>query len=784
MDWYRRRPLLWWGIFIIAGMLGASVLPEWMFFILIVFIVILFIIYRVSARASDTLVFLILILTMISLGAFRHYADNVVPNPILKDLASSDTDVLFTGVVKSIDTTSISTLHGTIEPLSVYDHQITAQPVQIWLPENIPLVTAGDTITGLGNFSRFPRARNPGEFDYRKYQELRHQFYQVEVKHPWEVKIRSGEVPGYQRLVQATQDYITTTLNRMLSSSSANFATALVLGQRDAIDDRIIETFSSLGVIHVMAVSGLHVGFVTLVLMVIGQVFRLPFRYRVAFAIVGLAYYAALVEFRPSVVRASIMAGVLLLAEASEKRYDILNLLGLAAIIILLVNPGELFSLGFQLSFLAVLSIVLLYDRMQNYLENLGFSLSESPYLVRYTGGLILVSTAAFIGTAPLTSYHFGILPLWGILINLIVIPLIGLIVITVFVSLIVSFVWFDIAALYAELPDLIISGLQRLLPMMKQQGFGAIQLANFHWMWVIVFYIGVAIILFWRFEFTKKISLYAALLGVNVWLVFLPQNADKARVTFLDVGQGDAALVELPGDNNILIDAGIRTTHGDRGRDVILPFLQYRGIRDIDIAVLSHPHNDHVGGFPAVLRKYPLGEIWDTRHSYSTQIMDEIAFLADSLGIQVRTISAGFDTIIGQARFETFFPGSVHLNENINDHSIVQRITINNTSVLFTGDIEDDVDEILVQYDTLLRADLLKVPHHGSRTSSTVQLLNVVQPEYAVVSVSENNKFDHPSPEVIQRYRALDIRTALTKDDGAVIFESNGKEWQRIHWR
>lgn len=784
MDWYRRRPLLWWAGCIVLGILLAQVLPAWTITCIAVLAVGLGLRVVLASFTGSGKYITFIFLVIICLGSYRYFGNANAPNPLLAGLADQSIQVMYTGVVSEVDSTSNGTPYCETVPLALYNNSISAHPVQAWIPKSARVPVPGDTLTGLGSFSRYPRARNPGEFDYRRYQQRNHRYFQLNIQYPWHLEIKPGSPDAWQNLIRLSRIRISGILHYAMTPQSAHFASALILGSRDAVREELVNTYSSLGIIHVMAVSGLHVGFVTLILLVVAQVVRLPFRYQILFAILGLAFYAALVDFRPSVVRASIMAGVFLAAEVTEKRYDILNLLGFAAVIILLVDPGELFQLGFQLSFVAVLSIVLLYSRIESRLERTGVSVREAPKIIQYFSGLLLVSFAAFIGTVPLTTYHFGMLPLWGILVNLVVIPVIGLVVISSFVVILTSLVWAPLGKLYAEFPDLLIRWMNSLLPVLEREGLGAMQIPDYHWGVVFLVYGVLAAILGWRYDITKRVVLFGGLISVNLWLVLYPGDKKNVRVTFLDVGQGDAAVIELPDETTLLVDAGIRTTSGDRGQEVVVPYLNRRGISDVDIAVLSHPHNDHVGGFPWILRHFRVREIWDTHHTYSTKVMGEIRSLADSQRTVYRQISAGFDTLIQGARFTTFFPMSKNLTENINNHSIVQKMEFGQTSVLWTGDIEHEVDPYILHYDTLLRADLLKVPHHGSITSSTLPLIKAIDPKYAVVSVGEGNKFDHPSEVVLDRYRTSGISPILTMETGAVVFESDRKKWTRIDWR
>jgi len=782
LDWYRKRPLFWWGILFSIGI----VLARETFGLIILLgsglVIIFFLIVQLTSYQTQTL-HVIIFLSILLLGGVHYLNVELRPNPLLLRLASLEKTVVIKGTILHSDSTRTGKSFYEVHPISVYNRLIKAKPIQVWLPENYKSITQGDTIRCAGVVNLFPRAQNPGEFDYRQYQRLKQRYFQLSVRYPWEIQVHSGEPRLFQQLLSSIQRKITAIIHNSFDLQPAAFASALILGKRDEINREIIDTYSSLGIIHVLAVSGLHVGYVTLILLAIFSLLPVDYRTTVILTIAALAIYAALVEFRPSVVRASVMASILLLAQASEQRYDILNLLGAAALLILLANPLQLFQIGFQLSFLAVLGIVLFYNRIETVLETVGLTVESMSKPIRYVMGLFLVSVAAFIATAPLTAYYFRIIPVWGLLLNLLVIPLIGIIVIATFVVLITGLFWPALSGIYAEVPNTLIHLMNTILQFLHHSGFHAIHLPGVSPIIIGFVYTILAGLLFFRAKNFIRYSIFGSLILVNIF-VWKPNAKHELRVTFLDVGQGDAALIESPHGKTVLIDAGIRTLESDRGTDVIIPYLQYRGIDHIDVAVLSHPHNDHIGGFPAILQNYRVNEIWDSRHSYHTKVMQEIRTLADSQGTNYHLVRAGFDTTIDDMHFRTFFPVSQEVDNNINNHSIVQKLTFNKTAILWPGDIEAKIEPYIDRYGSAITAQILKVPHHGSITSSTTEFINTVDPKYAIVSVAAHNKFDHPSDVVLHRYLRSGSKLLLTKEEGAVIFRSDGVRWSRIRWR
>lgn len=737
-----------------------------------------------AAGRNDRFLFVFLIVTIALFGYFRNREFTDSPNPVLAALTNQSTTVLFTGIVQQVDSSRSGRLYAVTRPVRIYRHTLTARPVQVWLPPIRHVLSAGDTLRCAGQFAKYPPARNPGQFDYRNYQRLRHRYFQVQVRFPWEVEIRPGRLSVVRSFVEQSRHRILNFLHQQLSQPSAAFASALLLGQKDLVPETLLNTYSSLGIIHVMAVSGLHVGFITLILIVLAGLFRFPRPIQTAFVILGLLFYAALVDFRPSVVRASVMAGLFLLAITVQQRYDILNILGLAALIILWQNPRQIHQLGFQLSFLAVLGIILITGRMTALSEGWGFHLRDTSPPIRWALGSIVVSVGAFLATAPIVAFHFGIVPVWGILLNLLVVPAVGFIIICLLTMVLLGLIWTPAGALYSALPDFTITTMNTILQKVQAAGFHAIRIRHIHWSTVLIAYLVLLGFLLWDYRFFKRLYIYGGLIGMNVWILLWHPSPRSLRVTFLDVGQGDAALVELPNHQSMLIDTGDRNLSGSEAEEVILPYFQFHGVRRLNILVISHTDRDHTGGVPALLREGQVQEIWYPAIADTTRVLQAFKKMAHYRGTTMHPIRAGFDTTLGTVQVQTFYPGKLVVDATPNNHSLVQRITYGRNSMLFPGDIEKKGEQVLAVYDGMLHSDIIKVPHHGSITSSSEQMLQEVQPTYAIVSVGRGNRFGLPDPPVLKRYRNHGTQVLQTAIEGAIIFESDGRGWHRIHWR
>ena len=256
----------------------------------------------------------------------------------------------------------------------------------------------------------------------------------------------------------------------------------------------------------------------------------------------------------------------------------------------------------------------------------------------------------------------------------------------------------------------------------------------------------------------------------------------NKMRVTFLDIGQGDASVVELPDKKVMLIDGG--TYEPDMGRRVVAPYLWSKGIRKVDYIILSHPHSDHFGGLIYIIDNFDVGEIWSNGR-LSTEAEDLFRKIREK-NISYKVLSRG-DLLEGEKYkihvfhpYHEFYAGSPRGElSNQNSDSLVLRIESDNTSLLFTGDIEMEAEDNLLHLGKWLESDIIKVPHHGSSTSNSGEFIRTVSPDTAVVSAGRNNPFKHPHQETLWRYRDEGVRLLRTDIDGAVTIISGGDTYE-----
>ncbi|MEN8263391.1 MAG: ComEC/Rec2 family competence protein [Nitrospirota bacterium] len=547
-----------------------------------------------------------------------------------------------------------------------------------------------------------------------------------------------------------------------------------------------------------------------------------------------LLMYAMISGASTPTVRSLIMVVIYMLAIFLGRKNQWLNSLSIAALIILIWQPSALFKLSFQLSFLAVLSIGYLLEQRAKHAAHSAKGIAQkiqtaagsfpagqagqSQGIIERLKAAMLITVAAVFGTAPLAALYFKQLPLISPITNLVITPLVC------FLVLPLGF-FTGLAALVFKMPVMPLSGLTDSLTYFALgliNFFAQIPYSNLHVHDASVFMIGLyyfSLILMIRSSElkvdrgteenknspspplpkggSKQVPLWQSrrsdsggikgdfIIKRKVQLRFLPfifviclyiisphQSGNKLRVTFLDVGQGDAAVIELPDGKVMLIDGGINEP--DMGRRVIAPYLWSEGIRKLDYMVLSHPHSDHFGGLDYIVENFDVGEVWSNGRAVY-EVGGFFRKISDR-DIPYKTLSRGdflerdnYSVHVFHPYDEFYASSARGAVSGQNSDSLVLKIESGDMSVLFTGDIEMEAEDNLVHLSEWIESDIIKVPHHGSSTSSSREFISAVNPEIAVISAGRNNPFKHPHKETLARYRTEGVRLIRTDIDGAV---------------
>ena len=523
----------------------------------------------------------------------------------------------------------------------------------------------------------------------------------------------------------------------LVSSRGLQLAVALLLGQPWRLDESLRQSLRDWGLAHLTAASGLHVGIVALALGGVSA-WCAP-RWRWLAPAAAVAGYCLLVGERPSLLRAALMLGLAWAARGVGRRPDPVNAVAAAGAALLLLEPRLLDDLGFRLSFAATVGILVLAPCLQRAWRGPGWGRTA-----------LSVSVAAQLATLPFTATTFSTVPLLAPLLNLAFVPWTAL-------CLLVGGAW--LGAWQAGLPVDPAWLAPLALPFEWLARFEAPWWAAVTWTPAFPVALLVAGLLAAVLARPRWWSLLS--LPIAFWLALAPARAPGAELWMLDVGQGDGLLLRS-GRRTVLIDGG-GWRRGDYARRVLLPALSRAGVRRLDLAILSHPDADHCAGMAELIGRIPIAELWVGPGAEEAACG---ARLVAGLGSKVEEVAGGERATIGEWRL-TVAP--IAAGGSANRRSVALRAEAAGSSVLFTGDLDREGERALLRSGFDLRADVLKVPHHGSRSSSTAAFLNAVSPRYALISAGRGNSYGHPAREVVERLLHRGATVLRTDLDGRV---------------
>ncbi|WP_165779167.1 DNA internalization-related competence protein ComEC/Rec2 [Rhodohalobacter barkolensis] len=629
----------------------------------------------------------------------------------------------------------------------------------------------------------FPEIRNPHDFDYGGW--LHDQNI---VAHGELVQLNGNSYEQKRIGWIKIREYVQNNIDKLFSADLAPMAKALFLGYKAEISDDTKQHFSRSGLSHIMAVSGLHVGFI-----VAPFWFIIPFLWTrkwgkwlglllLTFLLLG---YAGLTGFSASVSRASLMAWLITYGKLFSKVRNSINLTAGAAIILLIIDPHQLFDVGFQLSFSAVFTILLLMPEAQR--------LIPIRYRFGKTGALatlVLISVVVQGGLFPVLTYYFGEFSIAGPVANAFVIPLMTVAVpVGLFFSVLPQI--FYPFTTYAVFPvEWSLGWVEGVAEYIGSSDLSYFSFTNDSGLLFLLWLILILLLASSRIPEMKWKLLICVLFVLNLFMLeqtFKKSGDPVLRITFLDVGQGDAIHIQTPSQKHILVDAGRWSPGYDSGSRVINPYLKHVGIDEIDAVILSHPHADHIGGIVTIIENFKVQKIYQSSYAYDSQLYQNFLGKTDELDLPIKNIYAG-DQIELEENIRIYVLGPMMRSSNPsnpNNSSVAVKVVYGDQSILLTGDAESQQESKMVNiYGDFLKSNLYKMGHHGSRTSSTETLLEIVEPEISVASLAFRNRFRHPNRDAVSRVSKFTQENYFTSLQGAVVFESDGKSIIKVDWK
>jgi competence protein ComEC len=688
--------------------------------------------------------------------------------------------------------------------------------VRMQLKDAETVFAYGDILSVSGLLIRPDQTGNPGLFDYRTY--LERQGIRVVLMARGDSSVKKVGSGGYNKLQSAAllfKQKMSAAAAYSLKPSHAVVLNGIVFGTQGLIDRDTKRLFSETGVIHILSVSGLHVGLVLGGLLGLLRILKLPPLWSAPLATPVLIIYALMTGMNPAVMRATVMALLLVWAHYLGRDQDWPTTLALAAMIILTWNPLQIYHPGFQLSFAATWGILYLSPFLTK--ACIVFLKVLPQNAGRLAAQAFAIPLAAQLATLPLVAWYYNLLSPVSIPANLLAAPLTGLIMFLGLSATFLGLVWLPLASMVNASTGIVLDIFLSVVGFFQRLPGAVIYLSSPPVLLAAAWYGGllaVARVYSGRCGSDtagriKKWFPVGLALAVALVLIWWPWNRDHMlTVHFIDVGQGDSILVQAPSGKNMLIDTGGRTgelnTGTGTGDQVVEPYLRKNGVQRIDVLVLTHPHEDHCGGAVSLVKRFPValalvsysgettfieespveeipiktGSVQSSRAEGVTPAYTELLHGMAAQGIPVEAVTAGDVIKLDRdLKIEVLSPKDLTAAESgtdLNNNSLVIKITYGRRSFIFAGDAEIEAQRELIRGETDLQADILKVPHHGSRFLLP-ELPEQVDAEAAVISVGARNTFGHPAQAALDMLNLNETQVYRTDQDGAVIVQTDG---------
>ncbi len=641
--------------------------------------------------------------------------------------------------------------------------------------ENSPPPLPGDSIQFKASYYEAKAATVPGAFDSKKW--LTSQKLTAYGKLESFQILQSKNVP--EQFFYKFRSFLKKRLSAVCGAPETGLLVGLLAGDKSGIPDALQNDFRRTGLVHVLAISGFHVVLLSGLLLLFLKALHLPHRIAKIIAVILLLIYIPITGGSAAVTRAVIMFSVVEIGSVLERKADSLNSLGVALLFIILHNPNELWNPGFQLSAAATAGIII--GQKTNPLKMLSKKFSKNKLAEFFDKNILqttYVTTCATIATAPFLTYHFQTISPVAWFGNIIVVPLVSLSMYAgVFTLLSPIFILQQNFGAAAELFLRLAAWITKEL---SESPSAQLTIGPFPVpVLCLATLLSLTFPLSFKKPFYKKISIFllsllCCYLYIQIILFFV---FPKLKITILDVEQADSILVETP-QNTFLFDVGNGGNRDDASNKII-PYLRYRGIQELRAVVITHADADHYGGAASLIQNFPVREIWisecariEPKEEWQTIIE---TFYAQK--IPIRDISSGFYYREKYVNMQALHPQANATScRNTNTESITFKITAFNKSILLTGDLtkEGEADILKTSFD--LKSDILKLGHHGSKTSSSVPFLKAVQPLYAIASAGKKNRYRHPSQEILTRLDSMQIPVLNTAKDGSLFITIDKK--------
>lgn len=628
-------------------------------------------------------------------------------------------------------------------------------------------------------------ARNYKGFDYREYLKSKKIYGTIKNSNKNIKVIKENNIGIVLKLSNNIRNYIINTSNKLLPEKTSSLLVGILIGDKSGISEEIIEDFKISNLSHMLAVSGAHTSYIILGLTFILNKSKMSKKWVHLVTILSLILFMFITNFTPSVTRACFMAIIVLGAGLLYRKQDFWTSISISLLIVLVINPFSINEIGLQLSYLGTIGIILFNKNVEMILNKIKINNKISKFLS--------VTISAQMAIMPIMIYRFNSFSLTFFISNVLASPLLGINIILGLITIFISLVSFKLAKIISLVLNLSLEILIGISEFTSKLPLSSILVKTPPMLLMLLVYCVILLFNYLYYIYISKTNLrlfqkriiklinktnvnkFISIIIIIVILfnvfsysyLLIPKNL---RIYFIDVGQGDSCLVITPRNKKILIDGG----EGDN--NVLLSYLLDRRIKTIDYIMISHFDSDHCIGLIEVIQKLNVKNVLISKQAYFCDEYRNIAGIINSKKINVIHVKQGdVLNVDKEVKLDVFYPSKNLEYDDLNNNSIVAKLRYNKFSVLFTGDIERSEENILNKCTSnQLKSDVIKVAHHGSKTSSSEEFIKAVKPKIALIGVGINNKFGHPNQEVIERLENINCKIYRTDEMGEIVMEVN----------
>ncbi len=738
---------------------------------------------------------IISILCIISCFSASYWYNYSLPKPQSNDLSyySPEKNIVAEGFIINEPKIKTDKISFKFVP------EIILEP-KIMLSSGISLVTVysdrlkpkyGDKIRIKGNLSLPPGSPNPGGFSYAEFLKRDSIFSLINIYSENNIQILESETKNdFQSFILKTKETLLNTFYKNMPEDSANLVSSLIFGAKAApIAKDIQNEFINLGLAHVLAASGMQISLIIF----LGVIFtkRLSKFISIMITSFTVIFYMLLTGLPPSILRAGLAGLIVLFVSTKRNPVDSFKVLMIVSTTLAIYEPLILFDIGFQFSILATFALLYASPAISKKLEFL-------PPFIAETISLIL---SAQLFVLPLQLFYFGQFSWLFLPANILAAVFVDLLTYMAILTLTFGLIIPISGYIFGNILFFILSIFLFFIHLLAKLPFSVSYIARPEILTVILLYL-LFFLIIELIKITSKSRLKFNFKFISLMIIFVfctagftynkIENQQKLEVDFINVGQGDSSMIKTPEGKIILIDCGqaYQTNRGnkiinyDAAKKYIVPYLKQKGIKTIDLLILTHPDSDHIGGFNSIAENFEIKSVLDSGQTDDSNIYNEALGTILKQNIELKTASKGI--ILKENDFSLniineIHPESIAQHSYNNNNAIAIKLVYKKVSMLFMADLEKEAEFRLSDAPIDLKADVLKVGHHGSKTSTSDQFLLKVMPKISVISVGKYNHYGHPAKSVIERLESSGSKIYRTDNDGGVEITSDGEKLKTI---